>query len=148
MARYHYTRENENGVVLYLESEPAEDAMDEFDDEIAVGFSGNGYLSFWTRCRKAAEARVAAVADAPRPPPRHQSRRHLRRHGAWLPHYRIPAVAQCEGAVVEESLVVSQHVPRPVGVVPDTVELYDEARLLVPHIHARRPVHDLPFAGR
>ena len=48
MARYHYTRENENGVVLYLESEPAEDAMDEFDDEIAVGFSGNGYLSFWT----------------------------------------------------------------------------------------------------
>ena len=56
MARYHYTRENKNGVVLYLESEPAEDAMDEFDDEIAVGFSGNGYLSFWTRCRKAAEA--------------------------------------------------------------------------------------------
>lgn len=49
MARYHYTRENENGVVLYLESEPAEDA-------IAVGFSGNGYLSFWTRCRRAAEA--------------------------------------------------------------------------------------------
>ena len=46
MARYHYTRENENGVVLYLESEPAEDAMDEFDDEIAVGFSGNGYLSY------------------------------------------------------------------------------------------------------
>lgn len=41
MARYHYTRENENGVVLYLESEPAEDAMDEFDDEIAVGFSGH-----------------------------------------------------------------------------------------------------------
>ena len=33
MARYHYTRENENGVVLYLESEPAEDAMDEFDDD-------------------------------------------------------------------------------------------------------------------
>ena len=32
------------------------DAMDEFDDEIAVGFSGNGYLSFWTRCRRAAEA--------------------------------------------------------------------------------------------
>ena len=56
LAIYHYTRENENGVVLYLESEPAEDAMDEFDDEIAVGFSGNGYLSFWTRCRKAAEA--------------------------------------------------------------------------------------------
>ena len=56
MARYHYTRENENGVVLYLESEPAEDAMDEFDDEIAVGFSGNGYLRFWTRCRRAAEA--------------------------------------------------------------------------------------------
>ena len=41
MARYHYTRENKNGVVLYLESEPAEDAMDEFDDEIAVGFSGS-----------------------------------------------------------------------------------------------------------
>ena len=52
---YHYTRENKNGVVLYLESEPAEDAMDEFDDEIAVGFSGNGYLRFWTRCRSAAE---------------------------------------------------------------------------------------------
>ncbi len=46
MARYHYTRENENGVVLYLESEPAEDAMDVSDDAIAVGFSGNGYLSF------------------------------------------------------------------------------------------------------
>ena len=56
MARYHYTRENENGVVLYLESEPAEDAMDVSDDAIAVGFSGNGYLSFWTRCRRAAEA--------------------------------------------------------------------------------------------
>ena len=26
------------------------------DDAIAVGFSGNGYLSFWTRCRRAAEA--------------------------------------------------------------------------------------------
>lgn len=56
MARYHYTRENENGVVLYLESEPAEDAMDVSDDAIAVGFSGNGYLSFWTRCRRAADA--------------------------------------------------------------------------------------------
>lgn len=63
MARYHYTRENENGVVLYLESEPAEDAMDEFDDEIAVGFSGNGYLSFWTRCRKAAEALPSATVS-------------------------------------------------------------------------------------
>lgn len=59
MARYHYTRENKNGVVLYLESEPAEDAMDEFDDEIAVGFSGNGYLRFWTRCRRAAEAFIS-----------------------------------------------------------------------------------------
>ena len=56
MARYHYTRENENGVVLYLESEPAEDAMDVSDDAIAVGFSGNGYLSFWTRCRSASAA--------------------------------------------------------------------------------------------
>ena len=71
MARYHYTRENENGVVLYLESEPAEDAMDEFDDEIAVGFSGNGYLSFWTRCRRAAGKanvwRGAYKALRPRP---------------------------------------------------------------------------------
>ncbi len=63
MARYHYTRENENGVVLYLESEPAEDAMDEFDDEIAVGFSGNGYLSFWTRCRRAAQGMLSVVAS-------------------------------------------------------------------------------------
>ena len=39
MARYHYTRENENGVVLYLEAEPAEEAMDVSDDAIAVGFS-------------------------------------------------------------------------------------------------------------
>lgn len=62
MARYHYTRENENGVVLYLESEPAEDAMDEFDDEIAVGFSGNGYLSFWTRCRRAHGSLADALA--------------------------------------------------------------------------------------
>lgn len=76
MARYHYTRENENGVVLYLESEPAEDAMDEFDDEIAVGFSGNGYLSFCRRphrirvdgqgarfaCRRARDACRAAMA--------------------------------------------------------------------------------------
>lgn len=52
MARYHYTRENENGVVLYLESEPAEDAMDEFDDEIAVGF------------RRWAEALDSGCADA------------------------------------------------------------------------------------
>ena len=35
MARYHYTRENENGVVLYLESEPAEDAMDS-EDELSM----------------------------------------------------------------------------------------------------------------
>ena len=33
MARYHYTRENENGVVLYLESEPAEDAMERMDED-------------------------------------------------------------------------------------------------------------------
>ena len=63
MARYHYTRENENGVVLYLESEPAEDAMDVSDDEIAVGFSGNGYLSFWTRCRRAIDRVNRAYAD-------------------------------------------------------------------------------------
>lgn len=65
MARYHYTRANENGiVVLYLESEPAEDAMDVFDDAITVGFSGNGYLSFWTRCRKAAEAMPGGLRAA------------------------------------------------------------------------------------
>lgn len=33
MARYHYTRENENGVVLYLESEPAEDAVHDIDHD-------------------------------------------------------------------------------------------------------------------
>lgn len=69
MARYHYTRENENGVVLYLESEPAEDAMDVSDDAIAVGFSGNGYLSFGRgaagrrkRCRMVSSMRRAADA--------------------------------------------------------------------------------------
>ena len=54
MARYHYTRENKNGVVLYLESEPAEDAMDEFDDEIAVGRR--------KRCRMVSSMRRAADA--------------------------------------------------------------------------------------
>ena len=45
MARYHYTRENENGVVLYLESEPAEDAMDEFDDVP----QGGGSAAEWSQ---------------------------------------------------------------------------------------------------
>lgn len=46
MARYHYTRENENGVVLYLESEPAEDAMDEFLDEVP---QGGGSAAEWSQ---------------------------------------------------------------------------------------------------
>ena len=42
MARYHYTRENENSVVLYLESEPAEDALDEVPQ-------GGGSAAEWSQ---------------------------------------------------------------------------------------------------
>ena len=47
MARYHYTRENENGVVLYLESEPAEDAMDE------VAMDATEVAKAWNRSHEA-----------------------------------------------------------------------------------------------
>ena len=57
MARYVYTREvagMEGKSVMdgYLESTPEEDRMDMAGDQIMVGFTGNGYLAFWKRCRE------------------------------------------------------------------------------------------------
>ena len=45
MARYNYTRENVKRTWYSIWNRNRRKiAMDEFDDEIAVGFSGNGYL--------------------------------------------------------------------------------------------------------
>lgn len=56
MARYVYTCEDRDSgeVLVYLESTPEEDALDEVNAGVLVGFTGNGYLSFWKRCKEAA----------------------------------------------------------------------------------------------
>ena len=52
MARYVFTY-TKNGVCeLYSESTPEEEKLDMVDDQIAVDFTGNGYLKFWTRCKQ------------------------------------------------------------------------------------------------
>lgn len=52
MARYVFTY-TKNGVCeLYAESTAEEEKLDMVDDQIAVDFTGNGYLKFWTRCKE------------------------------------------------------------------------------------------------
>lgn len=53
MARYTYTASDKGGkCVGYLESTTDEEKLDVIGDEIAVGFTGNGYLRFWRRCKE------------------------------------------------------------------------------------------------
>lgn len=49
-----YLRQFEDGgLVEYMESTPEEDDMDVDDNGDAyIDFTGNGYLHFWTRCKK------------------------------------------------------------------------------------------------
>lgn len=53
MARYHYTYALDSEYICYLESTAEEDRLDEIEDEIAIDFTGNGYLRFWARCKRA-----------------------------------------------------------------------------------------------
>lgn len=52
MSRYNFALTNYE-CVLYMESTPEEDKLDELGDCLLVQFTGNGYLHFWTRCQKA-----------------------------------------------------------------------------------------------
>lgn len=53
MARYAYSCEAEDGeCLLYLESTPEEERLDEVNAGVFVGFTGNGYLGFWKRCKE------------------------------------------------------------------------------------------------
>ena len=53
MARYVYSCKSKNGECIgYLESTTEEDKLDMVGDEMAVGFTGNGYLQFWKRCKE------------------------------------------------------------------------------------------------
>lgn len=56
MARYVYTCEDRDSgeVLVYLESTPEEDALDEVNP-------GSGYLSFWKRCKEAAQSFIVYV---------------------------------------------------------------------------------------
>lgn len=59
MSRYNYTYMLDDECTCYLESTPEEDKLDEIEDDIAIDFTGNGYLHFWSRCKR-------AVFDLPR----------------------------------------------------------------------------------
>lgn len=52
MARYVYSCERNGRCVGYLESTTEEDKLDMVEDQTAVGFTGNGYLAFWRRCKE------------------------------------------------------------------------------------------------
>lgn len=54
MARYHYTYVFNGVCIRYLESTAEEDQLDETEDKIAIDFTGNGYLRFRGRCKRAA----------------------------------------------------------------------------------------------
>lgn len=54
MARYAYSCESEDGrCLLYLESTTEEEKADRAGNQTMVGFTGNGYLAFWKRCKEA-----------------------------------------------------------------------------------------------
>ena len=52
MARYVFTYTKNGACELYAESTAEEEKLDMVDDQIAVDFTGNGYLKFWTRCKQ------------------------------------------------------------------------------------------------
>lgn len=53
MARYVYSASDRDGRCIgYLESTDEEERLDMVGDQIAVRFTGNGYLAFWRRCRE------------------------------------------------------------------------------------------------
>lgn len=53
MARYVYSCESKSGECIgYFESTTEEDKLEMVDDQMAVGFTGNGYLQFWKRCKE------------------------------------------------------------------------------------------------
>lgn len=51
MARYIYSCTVNGECVGYLESTNDEDKLDMMEDQVCVGFTGNGYLAFWKRCK-------------------------------------------------------------------------------------------------
>lgn len=52
MARYNYSCTVNGECVAYFESTTEEDKLDMVDDQMAVRFTGNGYLAFWKRCKE------------------------------------------------------------------------------------------------
>lgn len=54
MARYCYSYTLDGACACYLESTAEEDQLDEIEDQIAIDLTGNGYLRFWARCKRAA----------------------------------------------------------------------------------------------
>ena len=52
MSRYVFSYTVGDSCELYLESTPEEDRLDQTDGVTLVEFTGNGYLHFWTRCKK------------------------------------------------------------------------------------------------
>lgn len=65
MSRYVYSCCEADGcLLLYLESTVEEDKLDMVENQMAVGFTGNGYLAFWKRCKERERGLLAAY---PRP---------------------------------------------------------------------------------
>ena len=65
MSRYVYSCCKADGcLLLYLESTVEEDKLDMVENQMAVGFTGNGYLAFWKRCKERERGLLAAY---PRP---------------------------------------------------------------------------------
>ena len=52
MGRYIYSCEGKGICIGYLESTSDEDRLDMVGDQMAVGFTGAGYLAFWKRCKE------------------------------------------------------------------------------------------------
>lgn len=53
MSRYVFSAVNLRGeCVEYLESTSEEDKKDMTEELVCVGFTGNGYLDFWKRCKE------------------------------------------------------------------------------------------------
>ncbi len=51
MSRYVYSCKGATCCLGYLESTTEEDKLDMVENQMAVGFTGNGYLAFWKRCK-------------------------------------------------------------------------------------------------
>lgn len=53
MARYCYSYVLDGECICYLESTAEEDGLDSIDNEICMHLTGQGYLEFWVRCKRA-----------------------------------------------------------------------------------------------